>query len=709
MSIESGTQFLRKTYDLDKESEVQDAVNKAELDAIHSNQRLIDSNQEGPPVAEKISELPKDRIQTYLDRLQGILEPATREGSDEDFDRADRNLSLIKNALHKNFVIKEGEIPESYWDAQKRIARDEGRGDIEITEQKKEEDTEVIIEDQELSLDFWVDYLASEDATYPLWLKYFALRGVLGMGAYNKEDHKFSDRDSGTVAPFPDLDREALSYVLDAVEKQQGQRYRQISDAINVKRGELKRLNGAYRTIQKEGINNAVSDAEAKIVQVKEQLTSLFKEQADLVSGKLAITDESKAEFRELVQGADFAELYLFALEKITPANEALLAITEGRWVKYEMGSDHMPLVESLQSHGTGWCTAGESMAEYQLRNGDFYVYYSNDEDGIPQIPRAAIRMVHGNIKEVRGIAFQQNLDPYIGKVVQDKLGEFHDGNSYGKKMLDMKLLTYIERKMKAGHALDQDDLIFLYELKSPIEGFGYVKDPRVAELIRQRDPKADAPILLGCRPDQVAYDSSEIKDDTVGYFGSFDTVFQEKIKKQKLRIGYHEFSSENLEWFDLEIGGITVGQLKRDMRSSVPAKSWDSPINYIEEVLDRHEFEVSFDPHTVKLVKLPVSALGLTEWCTLDRIRARAFEMGLEICPAEIGPFLRMKDTQQPHDTMYHIAMEPLPGKTYTHAIFRLQNFGEHDDLPFIALSPATKHDYYKPESYFVFKVREI
>ena len=52
----------------------------------------------------------------------------------------------------------------------------------------------------------------------------------------------------------------------------------------------------------------------------------------------------------------------------------------QGEWIKYEQGSDAKPLYESLQGHGTGWCTAGESTAETQLKAGDFYVFYTKDK-----------------------------------------------------------------------------------------------------------------------------------------------------------------------------------------------------------------------------------------------------------------------------------------------------------------------------------------
>ena len=50
---------------------------------------------------------------------------------------------------------------------------------------------------------------------------------------------------------------------------------------------------------------------------------------------------------------------------------------TKREGIKYDQGADHMPLVKSLQGHGTGWCTAGESKAETLFETGDGDVYYS--------------------------------------------------------------------------------------------------------------------------------------------------------------------------------------------------------------------------------------------------------------------------------------------------------------------------------------------
>ena len=113
---------------------------------------------------------------------------------------------------------------------------------------------------------------------------------------------------------------------------------------------------------------------------------------------------------------------------------------------------------------------------------------------------------MQGNqIGEVRGIAPEQNLDPYIGEIVRKKLSEFPDGAAYEKKNNDMKILTLIENKTKQNQPLNKGELIFLYEIDSQIEGFGYQRDPRIKEIRDLRNPKEDAPVVFECDPSEIA------------------------------------------------------------------------------------------------------------------------------------------------------------------------------------------------------------
>ena len=189
---------------------------------LHAAKETEKAGEEnGETDGERVPQDPMRRIDNYLKRFEEILER-------EDGKKRERGLRALRNILRNKFVIKPEDIPERYFALQRRIARDEGHGDIELTEELKEQLTEAVIADQRSTLDNWIDYLSSPDALYPTWTKYWALRSVLGLSTYDKEKHRFNRRDKGTTAPFPDLNREALAYVTDIIQKQGEKRgYRQ--------------------------------------------------------------------------------------------------------------------------------------------------------------------------------------------------------------------------------------------------------------------------------------------------------------------------------------------------------------------------------------------------------------------------------------------------------------------------------------------------
>ena len=51
-----------------------------------------------------------------------------------------------------------------------------------------------------------------------------------------------------------------------------------------------------------------------------------------------------------------------------------------------------------------------------------------------------------------------------------------------------MQLLTTIHNKVQKGFELNAEELKFLYETDNQIEGFGYWKDPRIAEIKSKRN-----------------------------------------------------------------------------------------------------------------------------------------------------------------------------------------------------------------------------
>ncbi|MEI8123854.1 MAG: hypothetical protein WCG60_01650, partial [bacterium] len=288
----------------------------------------------------------------------------------------ERNLEMLRPAIYDAFIIKPENVPESFFELQQRVARERGQAVDTIPQDVREQMIATIIEDQKASLDSWINYLTSEDAVYPTWFKYFAFRNIIKLSQFDKELGKFKTRTDSTTAPFPDIYREPLAQICDL-----------------------------YKKVEED--NKTLKDKEIQALFSKKFPTYY----AELIQKSLANRIENKEEIR-------------------------------GKWIKYTQGNnkDAETLYKSLESKGTGWCTAGLSTAQAQIKSGDFYVYYT-EVDGDATQPRIAIRMNGQNeIGEVRGILPHQNLETQMTPILNEKLNDFGpEADKYKKKTADMK------------------------------------------------------------------------------------------------------------------------------------------------------------------------------------------------------------------------------------------------------------------------------
>ena len=243
-------------------------------------------------------------------------------------------------------------------------------------------------------------------------------------------------------------------------------------------------------------------------------------------------------DLEKLLKDGSFGKIYLYFIKKLEENKMSISDSDEGIWIKYNQGSDHMPLVKSLQGYNTGWCTAGESTARSQLKKGDFYVYYTKDENGEYKVPRIAIRMEGDKIGEIRGIAKDQNLESNMEKIVEEKIKDFPDKDKYYKKVSDMKKLTIIYNKNKNNIELSKEELMFLYEVNDIILSFGWDIDPRIQEIIKARNFGDDFTTMFGCSKDQVASSMKELleKPDEIVVLKCDLVLKDDKVKFPNLK-----------------------------------------------------------------------------------------------------------------------------------------------------------------------------
>ena len=236
---------------------------------------------------------------------------------------------LLKSFYYDLYVIKPENIPESYFQNQVVIARERGYGNITLTNRDREIIINQVIDDQKISLDKWIEYFLYDEES-----KSYEMWEKYWVFQGLQELGKF-DKKTGK---FSKRDKTTV-YPFPPVER--------------------------------------------------EYVFTTLKLMEDFIKDK-----KSENDIRQALSTGNFKLLYEYVIKQSLLRGERQSNGIDGKWVKYEQGSDYNVLRNSLQGFYTGWCTAaGENFARMQLEGGDFYVYYTHDDNGDAKVPRIAIRM----------------------------------------------------------------------------------------------------------------------------------------------------------------------------------------------------------------------------------------------------------------------------------------------------------------------------
>jgi len=501
---------------------------------------------------EKLPNIGQDFIeQKYPDTADN---KRPRKPVEERFKRIEENpkaLQKLEDLLLNDFVLDVSDeetllkLAKSLHESEKRIAIERGQtNEIQELEQNDSDLIEkyksAILEKEQIqrrTLKSWFEYIKQNDAEYPMWFRYYVVRSLRNLGQFSRDEKTYSNRTSDTIAPFPEMNAEALAFVHKSLEHE------------FEKEGFTPEITEVLLTPEEEEeIKSKVPDesklpfaikgrlknkrAEAR----KEQKQEFESEKDSEFVSNIQLNEAKKEELsKELIarlKTKDFSKLYSFA--QIECAGNLDRTSLEGEWIKYDKGSDFTKLEEGLKGKGTGWCTA-EGSAKGQIADGDFYVFYTKNKAGISTEPRIAIRMQEDKIGEIRGVNTRQELEPELVETAKEKYKDLPGAQKYEKADHDMKEMTKLHEKSFSidketkektylNPELSKEDLEFLYELNSSIEGFGYDKDPRIEEIINQRNIKEDLSSLHDCKPEQISTTKEEASSgDIVYHYGILD------------------------------------------------------------------------------------------------------------------------------------------------------------------------------------------
>lgn len=125
-------------------------------------------------------------------------------------------------------------------------------------------------------------------------------------------------------------------------------------------------------------------------------------------------------------------------------------------------------------------------------------------------------------------------------------------------------------------------------------------------------------------------------------------------------------------------------------------------------DLIDRSDFKTSPTEVEIDLVIIPVRLLGFKLSPTRKEIISRGLEKGYQLCPAEVGPQLRLQYPDQPRGDLV-IAMEPVWNGNHQLNVFSVDHTANTDEYMWLSIDSGNDNHTWNIDKRFVFvKPRE-
>lgn len=141
--------------------------------------------------------------------------------------------------------------------------------------------------------------------------------------------------------------------------------------------------------------------------------------------------------------------------------------------------------------------------------------------------------------------------------------------------------------------------------------------------------------------------------------------------------------------WMTLSLG--TGPKTADDFRRALK-KGGHHISDWANNILGKPAFIVAKKKTEVELIRVTVADLGFESGATRQDIYERAMKLGFALCPAEVGPQLRLQYKDQPMNEWLLVAMEPITDSDGSLNVFNvarnedgswlISNYGKPDDF---------------------------
>jgi hypothetical protein len=149
----------------------------------------------------------------------------------------------------------------------------------------------------------------------------------------------------------------------------------------------------------------------------------------------------------------------------------------------------------------------------------------------------------------------------------------------------------------------------------------------------------------------------------------------------------------------------ITIGNISRDKLILILKERGINVGDWVADMMKQDAFTVAQKEEQIDLVNVSVAELGFDKATRYDAICARAKERGLELCPPEVGPQLRLQYLDQPLGEWIRVAMEAIRDSG---GLLRVFSVGHRDDGLWLSSFYGKPDSLWFPGYRFVFRARK-
>ena len=149
----------------------------------------------------------------------------------------------------------------------------------------------------------------------------------------------------------------------------------------------------------------------------------------------------------------------------------------------------------------------------------------------------------------------------------------------------------------------------------------------------------------------------------------------------------------------------ITIGNISQEKFTPTIKERGMNVSEWSVDMMKQDAFTVVSQEEQIDLVVVSVRDLGFDKTTRYDAICARAKERGLELCPAEVGPQLRLQYLDQPLGEWIRVAMEAIRDSDGDLEVFGVGHYGDGLWLGSLYGRPGSL---WSPDDRFVFRARK-